>query len=253
MGSFQSCNESASAQDKKTDSSIHKTADVEEGTDQIGGNEKGNFSKDELLGKLNPAKDTGFVKIETAHTKKPDIYLRKVTYEAFKKMFDAANKSGIKLVILSATRNFEAQKLIWEKKWNDPKYSQYSEKERAKQIMKFSSMPGTSRHHWGTDADFNNLSPAYFESGEGKKIYDWLNKNAADYGFYQTYTNKSQGRTGYEEEKWHWTYLPLSGPMLRAYNDQIKYTDIAGFKGSSNAVAIQAIELYVNGIDAALK
>jgi len=254
IGVVFSCNEPIKAQDaENTSDKSQEVKKVEEGKIDEQLDQTRQFRKDELLGKLTPSTDTGFIKIQLAYTKKPAIYLRKAPYESFIKLYEAANKSGIKLMILSATRNFDAQKSIWEKKWSDPKYSKYSEKERASQIMKFSSMPGTSRHHWGTDVDFNNLSPSYFESGQGKKIYDWLVTNAADYGFYQTYTNKSQGRTGYEEEKWHWTYLPLSGPMLDAYNNQINYSDITGFKGSEAAVAVQAIELYVNGIDSTLK
>ncbi|NJK84501.1 MAG: M15 family metallopeptidase [Saprospiraceae bacterium] len=41
--------------------------------------------------------------------------------------------------------------------------------ERALKILKYSSMPGTSRHHWGTDIDLNSFSNSYFEQGEGKK------------------------------------------------------------------------------------
>ncbi|MFM9004881.1 MAG: D-alanyl-D-alanine carboxypeptidase family protein [Flavobacteriales bacterium] len=40
--------------------------------------------------------------------------------------------------------------------------------------MKFSSMPGTSRHHWGTDIDLNSVEPSYFLSGKGLLIYQWL-------------------------------------------------------------------------------
>lgn len=210
------------------------------------------FGKEELLGKLNPAKDSGFIRIDLKYTKKPDIYLRKATYEAYKKMYEKASKQGIVLNILSATRNFDAQKMIWENKWKDAKYKDLAPNQRAEAIMKFSSMPGTSRHHWGTDIDLNNLSPTYFESGEGKRIYDWLLTNAADFGFYQTYTSKKSGRTGYEEEKWHWTYLPLSREFLKQYNEKIKYSDISGFSGSSTASFVRAIEHYVNGIDPAL-
>ena len=38
-------------------------------------------------------------------------------------------------------------------------------------------MPSTSRHHWGTDLDLNNLNNSYFTSGKGKKIYKGSEKN----------------------------------------------------------------------------
>ena len=93
-------------------------------------------------------------------------------------------------------------------------------------------MPTTSRHHWGTDIDLNSLSNSYFEQGKGKKEYEWLIENANKYGFYQVYTSKENGRTGYNLEKWHWSYLPLASEYLKFYNANITYKDISGFKGS---------------------
>ncbi len=64
-------------------------------------------------------------------------------------------------------------------------------------------MPG-ARHHWGTDFDLNALNNAYFNTKDGKRIYDWLTQHAAEFGFCQPYTAKGgpDGRPiGYEEEK----------------------------------------------------
>jgi len=49
-------------------------------------------------------------------------------------------------------------------------------------------MPGTSRHHWGTDVDLFSLDNKFFESGDGKIWYSWMVQNAAKYGFCQPYT-----------------------------------------------------------------
>jgi zinc D-Ala-D-Ala carboxypeptidase len=207
------------------------------------------ISKDDLLGKLDPAKHTDFIRIEKTHTSKDNIYLRKEVYTSFQKMYDAALKDGVKLTIISATRNFNAQKAIWEKKWVRPQYAGKTDEEKVADIMKYSSMPGTSRHHWGTDIDLNSLENGYFASGQGKKIYDWLVAHAAEYGFYQTYTTKSNGRTGYEEEKWHWSYKPLANQFLAEYKKQISYTDLTGFSGCHVAEKLKVIEIYVNGIE----
>ena len=97
-------------------------------------------------------------------------------------------------------------------------------------------MPSTSRHHWGTDIDLNNLQNSYFEKGEGKKIFDWLVKNAFKYGFHMTYDNQEESkRTGYKMEKWHWSYMPISEQYLLQFNQYIKYEDICSFKGSKFA------------------
>jgi hypothetical protein len=109
-------------------------------------------------------------------------------------------------------------------------------------------MPSTSRHHWGTDIDLNSLSNSYFESGKGKKEYKWLVENANNYGFYQVYTEKSSRRTGYNLERWHWSYMPLSIKYLAFYNNQVDYSDISRFDGSELAEALNIIPNYVNGI-----
>ncbi len=122
-------------------------------------------------------------------------------------------------------------------------------KQRALKILEYSSMPGTSRHHWGTDIDLNALNNTYFASGQGQKEYDWLVSHASDYGFCQVYTEQDEDRPdGYHEEKWHWSYLPLAQQFLQQYNEQISYADIVGFDGSSVAEEIGAIQKYVNGI-----
>lgn len=216
------------------------------------------FSKDYLLGKFNPATHPHFVKIDSKHTTKTDIYLRKDAYDAFVKMHDAARKDGIKLTIISATRNFSSQKSIWESKWNGDRMVEgknlatdvKDSTERARIILRFSSMPGTSRHHWGTDIDINDLNDSYFLSGSGKKEYEWLVSNAHKYGYYQPYTPKGPERpNGYEEEKWHWTYLPISKILVKQYLEKVKISEINGFKGAGTAITIDVIKNYVLGIN----
>lgn len=213
--------------------------------------------KNYLLGRFDPAKDFHFIKLDSSVARGSALngYLRKETFEAFQKMSAAAKKDGVHLIIISATRNFDAQKKIWENKWNGKTKVEGKNlitvpdlKERSRLIMLYSSMPGTSRHHWGTDMDLNSLDNNYFEKGEGKKIYDWLTVHASEYEFCQPYTNKVHGRTGYEEEKWHWSYTPLSKIFLEQYEKEIFYSDINGFAGSETAKAIGSIENYVSGV-----
>ncbi|CDF78996.1 D-alanyl-D-alanine carboxypeptidase [Formosa agariphila KMM 3901] len=172
--------------------------------------------------------------------------MQKEVYEAFLKMRTAAEAQGIQFKLISGTRNFTYQKSIWDRKWK--KYENLTPIERAKKILKYSSMPSTSRHHWGTDFDLNHLTNSYFESGQGLKAYNWLQKHANTFGFYQVYTSKDGGRTGYNEEKWHWSYLPLASQYLTFYNETITNTDIIGFEGFEFASSLDMICNYVNGI-----
>lgn len=203
------------------------------------------IDKNFILGKFNNRKDTSFVKVKSIHSSKT-IYLNKEVYSAFVKMYEAATLDNINLKIISGTRNFYEQKSIWERKWK--KYNNLPPLKRAQKILEYSSMPSTSRHHWGTDIDLNNLNNSYFEGGVGAKEYGWLKENAKNFGFNQVYTSKENRRTGYNMEKWHWSYMPLAKQYLAFYNSNISYDDITGFKGSELVEELNIIKDFVNGI-----
>ena len=204
-----------------------------------------NIDKNIVLGKFNYRKDTSFVKVDKCHSSKK-IYLNKEVYNAFVQMFYQAKFENNNLKIISGTRNFYEQKVIWERKWK--RYKNLIPITRAKKILEYSSMPSTSRHHWGTDIDLNNLNNSYFEKGRGKKEYNWLVNNANKYGFYLVYTPKENGRKGYNMEKWHWSYMPLAKKCLKFYNESIRIGDINGFKGAELSKELDVISSYVNGI-----
>ncbi len=206
--------------------------------------------KDYLMGKFDPASRQDFVKITTPHTDRAGMMLRRETYEAFKKMAAAAKKEGVILKIISSTRTFAQQKAIWEGKWQRFAAETPDPTARALRIMEYSSMPGSSRHHWGTDLDLNDLNNATFEgNGKHRNVYEWLQAHAAEYGFCQPYTPKGAARpNGYNEEKWHWTYLPLSKNLLAEYKRSVTDADIAGFVGAETAPAVKAVVNYVLGI-----
>jgi len=211
---------------------------------------KSKITKNFVLGKHDYKSNKQFIKLKDKHSYKEN-YLDKEVYHAFVKMYDAAKNDDVFLKIMSATRNFDEQKEIWNAKWL--RYNDLSPKERVKKILEYSSMPTTSRHHWGTEIDLNMSNNGYFGSGEGKKSFEWLHKNAANFGFHQVYTSQKNGRTGYHLEKWHWSYLPLSKKYLDFYNKNISYKDIIGFKGSKFARERKMIKNYVNGISIKIK
>jgi len=216
-----------------------------------------------VMGKFAPEQHEGFTKIDLKYADREGLYLRKDTYSAFLQMYEAAKQDGVKLQIRSATRNFANQKRIWEAKWTGKRLIENGEnlakttpnsKERALKILRFSSMPSTSRHHWGTDIDLNAFTNAYFEKGEGKKIYDWLQNHAASYGFCKPYSPKNEKRpNGYNEEKWHWSYLPVALPLTNFAKDSLNNELISGFKGAEAAVEIGVVEKYVLGINSECK
>lgn len=213
-----------------------------------------------LMGKFNPSDHEDFVAIEEQYADRAGRYLRKEAYASFLKMREAALKDGITLKIVSAARNFMNQKSIWEAKWTGERLVEDKtnlaetipdSKERALKILLYSSMPGTSRHHWGTDIDLNHLENSWFEKGEGLKLYNWLLAHAHEYGWCQPYTSKENGRTGYEEEKWHWSYMPLSKDFTSHTKAFLHNELIKGFKGAQVAGKIDVVQNYVLGINEA--
>lgn len=201
---------------------------------------------DFLMGKFDPSKHKRFVRIEDKYTNKQNVYLDKSAYKSFLKMYESAYKDGFKLLIVSATRPFEYQKRIWERNWAK-RENIIDPVERALDILKFSSMPGTSRHHWGTEIDLNVLENSYYDTGEGKKIFDWMNENANRFNYYRAYT---EGRPyGYQEEKWHWSYKPVSKVYTRYAEENMKDDLIKGFSGAETAKKIEVTKKYILGIN----
>jgi len=212
-----------------------------------------------LIGDIDPAKDPMFAKIPEKYLGGSRVWGHKDAVDAFVRMAEDAASNGYVLKAVSAFRSFSDQKEIWENKWNGKtavggkklNVSTPDPKARALKILEFSSMPATSRHHWGTDFDINNLNNSYFNTRDGKRIYDWLTQHAPQYGFCQVYSAKgADGRpTGYEEEKWHWSYMPVASWYLKQYPIDVGYERIAGFDGATSAKDIDVIKNYVQGIN----
>lgn len=212
-----------------------------------------------LIGDVDPAHDAMFAKIPEKYLGGTRVWGHKDAVDAFVRMAEDAEANGYKLKAVSAFRSFSDQKKIWEDKWNGKtlvggkklNVSTPDPKARALKILEFSSMPATSRHHWGTDFDINSVNPSYFNTRDGKRIYDWLTQHARSYGFCQVYSPKgADGRaSGYEEEKWHWSYMPIASWYLKQYPIDVGYEHIAGFDGSTAAKDIDVIKTYVQAIN----
>jgi hypothetical protein len=99
-------------------------------------------------------------------------------------------------------------------------------KDRLDIILRFSALPGTSRHHWGTEIDFNSVqvdewAPASAGKKEGPlfRLGEWLKTNAPTVGLIQSYTAGRSG--GYSEEPWHYSYAPIAKGLRERYNDKV--------------------------------
>jgi LAS superfamily LD-carboxypeptidase LdcB len=155
------------------------------------------------------------------------INLRKEAHDAFVQMKKAAYQDGIDIKIVSSFRSFDRQAAIFERK-----YLQFTEEdgmspmEAIDKIIEYSTIPGTSRHHWGTDIDIIDgnkktegdvLVPWKFEDGGPfADLKKWMDEHANEYNFFLVYTDEPK-RRGFKYEPWHYSYAPLSVPMLATF------------------------------------
>jgi LAS superfamily LD-carboxypeptidase LdcB len=189
---------------------------------------KNNWTKEELVGKKRP------------ELKGEGCNLRPEVAEAFSKMRLAAKDSGITIYSVSSYRDFNRQKGIWERKWARYESKGLKGINIANEIIKYSTIPGTSRHHWGTDLDVIDtniklsgdklLAKHFMKEGAYDKLHTWLTKNASDYGFYLVYTN-DVSRKGFNYEPWHLSYKPIAQEMFRAYKNIDWKKELLGVKG----------------------
>ena len=196
------------------------------------------------------------------------ILLEKETYSAFIKMKDAAEKDGIIIKLVSGFRDFYRQQLIW-----NNKYKKFTNEfsldgpTAIKEIIRFSTIPGTSRHHWGTEIDvidknFENekdllISKKYEIGGIFSSLKRWMDENSKSFGFYIVYDDDSK-RPGFEYEPWHYTYKPISDLYQREFlklnlKSIISKTKVEGKEFINDEFIKKYIDENIMGISSHLK
>ncbi|MGO1297886.1 MAG: M15 family metallopeptidase, partial [Vibrio sp.] len=127
----------------------------------------------------------------------------------------AAVAAGFNFHIASGFRPFERQCSIWNRKMSglaaikdennqSIDISKLSEHDKVMAILRWSALPGASRHHWGTDFDIYahntlpdstslQLEPWEYLSGHQASFYLWLLAHLEDFGFYFPYQPGGSG------------------------------------------------------------
>lgn len=152
---------------------------------------------------------------------------------AFAALQADALAAGFELAIASSFRSFGRQLLIWNGKargeravyddaGDEVAMAGLSGVEQMHAILRYSAIPGTSRHHWGTDLDVYDtaavpadyrlqLSPEEVaKGGVFDPLHSWLDQRMAageSHGFYRPYASD---RGGVAPERWHLSYAPLA-------------------------------------------
>lgn len=152
--------------------------------------------------------------------------LQKEANDAFLLMRAAALKDRINIEVVSSYRSYEHQTKIWTRKYKRYIADSLSPTNAINKIIEYSTIPGTSRHHWGTDIDIIDanverpesvLQTSHFENnGVFVNLKKWMDAHANEFGFYLVYTDIAS-RKGFKYEPWHYSYKPISKKMLQQY------------------------------------
>lgn len=168
-----------------------------------------------------------------------NVLIHKDIVRDFNKLKNAAREEGFELEILSGFRSFDRQKLIWDSKAKGERkllddqgrelnFSQLSPIEIMDSILRWSALPGASRHHWGTDFDvFNRKTQSREEvqlttaectgSGPSAEFHEWLDSQIsqkASFGFYRPYR---EDLGGVAPERWHLSHAYFSDKYMAEY------------------------------------
>ena len=145
---------------------------------------------------------------------------------AFEKMTQAAAQDSIIIQAVSSYRSFDRQLAIWNRKFTKNETLGLTPEQNIKKITEYSTIPGTSRHHWGTDIDLIAAEPKVegdvllarlFENeGPYAALKKWMDEHANSFDFHLVYT-KQDKRKGFQYEPWHYSYLPTSKKYLEWY------------------------------------
>ena len=210
----------------------------------------------------------GLDKSDLRHFQQQDktFLLHKEAVEPFALLKQESVKAGFELAIVSAYRDFDRQLLIWNEKAAGKRelldsrgkaidVSQLSDKEKLYAILRWSAIPGTSRHHWGTDIDVVDVSrlpineveliPA--EGEEGGPCYamhEWLDQRIANnesFGFFRPYNKDSNSVA---PERWHLSFLPVA----EQYSAQITPEFLLGLWQESELLLFEALKTHMADI-----
>jgi LAS superfamily LD-carboxypeptidase LdcB len=187
---------------------------------------------------FSPFELTGRTRDHVVDLEDPRCTLHREVVGPFLALRAAAARAGIDLVPVSSFRDFQRQRLIWNGKCRgerelldrdglrlDP--AGLDQDGLVSAILLWSALPGASRHHWGTDMDVIDAAAVpeggkvrlepdeYAPGGSFSRLNDWLDENAATFGFYRPY---AVDRGGVHPEPWHLSYAPLAQQAMAAFS-----------------------------------
>jgi hypothetical protein len=151
----------------------------------------------------------------------------------------AKQEIGADLQILSSFRDYDRQEMIWNAKASGERklldsngtplnYAELSNEEVLLSILRWSAIPGASRHHWGCDFDvFDSnkmnkedvmLVPSESDIGAPMhELYEWIGKKIKEDDSCSFFRPYDEDFGGVNIEKWHISYKPTTDAIFESY------------------------------------
>ena len=196
--------------------------------------------------KLTPEMLTGksrahLIHLPTPHS--PNHFLQAEAAKAFQGLQQSAVKNGFNLQPASSFRDFARQQLIWngkftgERKVHDDfgtalELGQLDDWQKCQAILRWSALPGASRHHWGTEIDI--FDPDLLPQGQSLQLEPWeyekggyffelsefLTENLPHFDFALPFMAMPEGKK-IGREPWHISYVPLAEQAAKQFSPEI--------------------------------
>jgi LAS superfamily LD-carboxypeptidase LdcB len=186
---------------------------------------------------MNESELTGRASSHVVELDSPRCVLHFEVVASFLALCDAASEAGLQIEAASGFRSFDSQLAIWNRKWRGERQlldrrgapldrEILPESALVDAILCWSALPGSSRHHWGTEVDVYDraampegyrlqLVPAeYATGGVFNRLSSWLDEHGDRFGFFRPY-RRDHGGVG--PEPWHLSYSPVAMPALESF------------------------------------
>lgn len=196
-----------------------------------------------------------------------ECLLHREVIEPLRALRARAARHGICLCVASGFRSFDRQLAIWNAKARGERpvvddrgipldWEALSDRQRVHAILRWSALPGASRHHWGTDLDVWDplaagagyrlrLEPReYAPGGPFGRLAAWLEEQpSVATGFMRPYSGSDSGVAA---EPWHLSFLPLAAGYQRRLTPELLRAALAGAELElKTAVLAELEEIHV--------
>ncbi|MFJ3956198.1 D-alanyl-D-alanine carboxypeptidase family protein [Arthrobacter sp. NPDC090010] len=165
-----------------------------------------------VVNKRRPLRPLSFAPADLRH---PDVLtsaqgelalLNSTTADAAEKMFAAASKDGVGMVLGSGYRSYETQVRL---------YQSYADTRGTASADTASARPGFSEHQsgWAFDLEDSDGACAFLPCFAAQPSAVWAARRAHEFGFIVRYQMDQEHVTGYLAEPWHLRFIGVPAAM----------------------------------------